>query len=998
MIPPLMPFAFGAPEYLLLILPLGLLVWLIGRRSLSGLDPLRRRAALGLRILIVALIVAGLAEVQWRDLTDKVDVIVVVDHSRSIPDAQTQRALAMIDGARKQIDPRRDSGKLVVFGREAFVEQKLLREGEPITRVASDLERGYTSIDAAIRGALAAVEPGTRGRIVLVSDGNQTLGDAREAVARARAAKVPVDVVPIEYAYERELVVEKIVIPGEAKVGEPFTARVVIHATAPTPAKVHLWKEGAVLETREVVLQPGANVEQFQVLLDRADFFRVEATVEPIGGAPGGGAGDQMSQNNTAHGFVFARGKASVMYVHDVDDPQGREGQHLLAALDKEQVRVTPTSAVDVPLEPMALQGYDCVILDNVRASSLSERQQSALATACGDMGVGLIMIGGDRSFGAGEWAKTPIEEALPVEMEIKQEEVIPDGALCMIIHSCEFPDGNALAVKVCKKAVDNLSGKDSVGVLIFGPGNNQWVVPMQKAQNKTGIKNAINGMQAMDMPDFDGIFRMALSSLKTTNASVKHMILMSDGDPSPPSPSLLNECQQQKITVSTICYFSHDGAQGPSAQVMRRIANMTGGKFYYLEKAEDLPQIFIKEAQRVARSLIVNKTFVPQVRTPSPVLTGVEGLPAVTGYVLTEPKPRAEVALVSDDGSPVLAHWQFGLGKALAFTSDAKPEWATAWVQWDGYRRFWSQAVRWASKDVQESFMAVSTTVKGDRGVVVLDAVTPDGEVVDGLQVKARIVSPRTGATQEVILNQRGPGRYEGDFPVDDVGTYTVNLSTTDQDGKSSHSVTTGLVFPYSDEYKRLRSDRPFLEELARQGDGQVLDMDAVTKGEVNLWDRARLGEKVSLEERWPWALALGLFLFLLDVGVRRVAVDWTKVWARGKAALTRSAPPPASTMDRLRERKVVAREAAETKFMPSPQSDGSAAARVDVAGVATPLVAEPPKSTSATGGPVAPRPAATSFAPQQQEGDAMSRLLKAKKRAREQQSEGEEPSPPKT
>lgn len=976
-----MPISFAAPEYLALLPLLALLVWLIGRRSLSGLEPFRRRAALFLRLLTVTAIVLALAEVEWRDLTEKLKVVLVVDHSRSIPEEKSALALQVVDAARKQIDPRRDTGELVVFGREAFVETELTKDGPPTTELHSQLERTHTNLESAVRRALEAIDDGTRGRIVLMTDGNQTLGDASAAIARARAAQVPVDIIPLEYSYGHEVLVEKIVLPPEAKIGEPFLARVVTHAVSETPARIRLWQGGELVETRDVVLAPGANVEQFTLNLDRADFYRVEASVEPLDRRH-----DQLVQNNTAHGFVFTRGKAQVLYVHDEADTNAEEGAHLLAALAEEQLRVVAIPAANFPLEPMALQGYDAVILDDVARASLSERQQAAIESAVGDMGIGLVMIGGERSFGPGEWRGSPVEAALPVEMDIKQEEVIPDGALVMIIHSCEMPEGNAAAIKVCKKAVDGLSAKDTVGVLVYGDSGNQWVVAPQKAANKPGLKSAINAMQAMDMPDFDGIFRMALESLKGLQASVKHMILISDGDPSPPAPALLQQCRDNRITVSTICYFSHEGAQGQSAQVMRRISNMTGGKYYYLDDPADLPRIFVKEAQRVARSLIVNQTFVPQVRTPSPVLTAVADLPQLTGFVLTEPKPRAEVALVAKDGSPILAHWQYGVGKSLAFTSDAKPRWASAWVEWAGFRRFWGQAVRYVSKDVQESVFQTSTSVKGDRGVIVLDAVTADGELIEGLTVTARVASPQGGETREVTLQQRGSGRYEGDFPVSQVGTYTVSLLTTDQEGSASHSVTTGLVFPYSDEFKRLRSDRPFLEELARQGDGQVLSPEDVLAGDVNLWDRSRLGERIALEERWTWALALGLVVFLLDVAMRRVAIDWSKLWARGRAIITRTAPPAASTMDRLRERKQVVRDESLVKFTPSSEPPPD----VTVAGASAPLTGAAPP---ATGLPrPRPKPPTTpAFGPPTgEEGTFTNRLLAAKRRARQELADG--------
>ncbi|MGE0710637.1 MAG: glutamine amidotransferase [Planctomycetota bacterium] len=960
-----MPITFATPEFLLLLAVLLPLVLLLGRRSLAGLDRIRRRLALGLRVALVVLIVAALAEVEWRDLTEKVEVIFVVDHSRSIPEAKVKEALELIDKSRGRMDPRRDLGKVVVFGREGYNEATLRKDGAPLTRYASDIDRNYTNMEAGVARALEALEVNARGRIVLLTDGNQTAGDVKAAIANARKAGVPVDVVPLEYAYSEEVLVEKVKIPEEAKIGEPFLARVVTHAVKECEAKIHLWRDGALVETRQVHLKPGPNVHEFQLQLDEAGFFRVEAVVELLNDK------DQLFQNNTAHGFVFARGKAQVLYVHDEADPDATEAHHFLSALRAAEIRMKVISAVDFPLTAGELQTYDAIILDDVAKPAFSESQLKNIETAVADMGIGLIMIGGARSFGAGEWRHTPVEKALPVEMDIKQEQVIPDGALMMIMHSCEMAEGNAMAIQVCQKSVDALSAKDTVGVLLYGNGS-EWAVQPTKARNKAAIKAAIRQMQIGDMPDFDPIFQMGVGALEKLGSAVKHMIVMSDGDPSAPSASLLKRCVKAKITVSTICYFAHGGAQGPSVDLMKRIANVTGGKYYYLDDPNALPRIFLKESKRVTRSLIVNKTITPAPRGASQVLTGLDGFPQLTGYVLTEAKPTAEVALTAPDGSPILAHWQYGVGKSLAFTSDAKPRWATSWVTWEGFKPFWSQAVRFVKKDVQEDAFDFSTKLDGDKGVIVLDAVK-NGREVSGLNVTARIASPDPNVkAKEVKLVQQGAGRYVGRFPVDKVGTYSVSLLSLDEEGKRRHSVTTGLVVPYSDEFKKLRSDRVFLEELARAGNGRLIEAKQLADFEVNPWDRTKLGEKSAVEERWPLALALALLIFFLDVGVRRVAIDWDKLFARAKAAMTRKKDVP-RTMDRLRERKQKVQQVREETLAKFEAPDGAQTGPVDLPGAGGPR-AERPKGQQK-------KPAA---APPPEEGGYTNRLLEAKRRAR--------------
>lgn len=981
-----MPVTFASPEFLLGLLLLPIVV-ILGRRSLAGLDRFRRRMALGLRVALVTLLVLALAEVEWRDLTQRVEVVYVVDHSRSIPEGKSQEVLELINKSRGRMDPRIDLAKVVVFGREGYNEATLRKEGAALTRYASDIDRDYSNLEEGITRALEALEPNARGRIVLLSDGNPTAGNVKNAIAKAREAGVPIDVVPIEYSYNEEVLVEKVKIPEEAKIGEPFLARVVIHAAEETEAKVHLWRDGALVETRPVTLKRGVNVEKFQLELDEAGFFRVEAVVQIVGKQK-----DQLFQNNTAHGFVFARGKAQVLYVHDEADPEASEAHNFLLALKAAEIRVKVIPATDFPLKVGELQGFDAVILDDVARPAFSDKQLKNIETAVADMGIGLIMIGGARGFGAGEWRNTPVEKALPVEMDIKQEQVIPDGALGLVIHSCEMAEGNAMAINVCQKAVDSLSAKDTVGVLVYGNEGSMWAVKPTKARNKRQIKTKIRNMQVGDMPDFDPIFSLAVNALEKLPSAVKHMIVMSDGDPSQPSASLLKRCRKARITVSTICYFAHGGAQGPSVDLMKRIANVTGGKYYYLDDPKKLPQIFLKESKRVTRSLIVNKTIVPAIRGQSPMLAGFDGFPELTGYVLTEAKPRAEVALTAPDGSPILAHWQYGVGKSLAFTSDAKARWATEWVGWDGFQSFWSQAVRWVKKDVQESEFKVSTTLKGDQGQIVVDAISEDGETISGLNVRAKISSPDPKEeTQEVLLVQQGAGRYVARFPVKKVGTYSVSLLSldTDEEGKPRrrHSVTTGLVVPYSDEFKKLKSDRTFLEELAKAGGGKIVEPEQLAAFEVNPWRREDLGEREALEERWPFALALALLLFFIDVAMRRVALDWDKLIARAKAVVTRKETP--RTIDRLRERKAQVQQAREEtlhKFTAEPGADHGP---VEVAGAGT--VGGDEGGTQQGSDRPRPKPKPKPKpADGADEGGYTNRLLEAKRRARRELEEG--------
>jgi uncharacterized membrane protein len=967
------PFTFASPRFLFLLLAIPVALW-VGRRTLAGLDPFRRRLAVGLRLLGILLLTLALAELQWKDVLDDMQVVFVVDQSLSIPQEQQQLALDVVNAARKTMDPRRDRAKLIVFGKDAFPEATLEKDREVVS-TSSVISREHTNIENALKLALDSFDPNVRRRIVLVSDGNETMGDAKAAVARAKLSKTRVDVVPLEYAYENDILVDKVVMPTEAKIGEPFKVRVVVNAFKPTAAKIYLYEEGTPRETRTVDLQAGTNVEVFDLILKKPGFFRIGARVEALDPKE-----DKIFQNNDGNGFVFVKGESTVLYVHRNQD-EDAISEPLLKALANERIAVTVKPASEFPQHATALQVYDAVILDDVPRDAFSNAQMDAIEFAVNNEGMGLVMIGGEHSFGAGDWRDTPVEKALPVEMDIKQETVIPNGALVLVMHSCEFPDGNRWGIQICQASIDTLSGKDQVGLIQYGNmGGVEWVFQLQPAVNKPKLKALAATMQPGDMPDFDAVFVSALGSLKPANAAVKHMILLSDGDPSPPRPEVIKAFQDARITCSTVIICPHGGKEGHEHKFMQRLANELGGKCYYVDEPKELPKIFSRETQRVARSLIVNANFVPRRAARSEILKGIEGVPGLRGHVLTEAKPRADVPLVSHQGAPILAHWQYGAGKAVAFTSDATSRWAVDWVRWPGFQSFWSQTIRWVSKEVTETPFQVTTKAVGERGKITLDAVDDQGNFIDGLTVDGELRSPKDERLH-VTLKQVAPGRYEGDFPAKEVGAYTVSLLTKDKDGKRRASFTTGLVFPYSEEFKKLKTDRVLLAAIARAGDGAIVEPKTVIAGPgKNNWKgffsrNDSTDVNTDLVDKWTLLLTICVACFLLDVAVRRVAIDYDKVWAKVSAPFRRGprkAPERVATMDRLMARKQEVRVETHEKFE-APRSSASSAGP-SVAGSRSPIVAGEPK-------PAAPATPATG--PKKDEGAFTNRLLEAKKRA---------------
>ncbi len=992
------PLRFAEPGYLLLLLTLPAFWW-ISRKSLAGLPPMRRTLALLLRIGIALLLILALARVQWRSTSDRVAVYFVLDWSDSIPTRPPdlrEEILGYVQAVAKSARRERaepDLTGLIYFGDDATVEHPPSPMPPPHERQAV-VEADGTDIAAALRLALSTFPGGVRRRIVLVSDGNQNRGDVLAEVEAARTKGTMVDVLPVLYHHDREIIAEKMVVPERVQEGIPFNITTVVSSSAAAEATLALRRNGILIDSYDITLDARRQAITLPTVVEGAageilsGLVTWEAEVQPRNPAD-----DRIAENNTASAFSNVQGPPNVLYI---DGNMGEEGNYvpqlqeaLLRELrlyaqrdgeDAPEVRLHLVGADGIPGEEQ-LPGYDAIILDNVSAFRLGARRMARIRTLVNDQGVGLLMIGGDKSFGAGGYLRTPVEEALPVDMDIRNRKVLPNGALAIVLHTCEFDNGNWWAKQITKKAIDTLGEGDYVGVLLYSGGDG-WLFPMTQAVNRTRLKALVDTASPGDMPTFDPTMRMAQEGLATTPAVLKHMIIISDGDPSPPTPAVMKRLSASGITVSTVAIGTH-----ATPLTMQAIAKQTGGRFHNVTNPNQLPEIFTREAMVVRRGLLSQETFTPALNPRAShemiqdILPG--GFPPLHGHVICTPKAAAEVSLLvpNEERDPLLAHWHYGLGQAAAFTSDAKNAWGTDWVGWDRYGTFWGGVVWRILREPPEN-LRMTTEVEGGTGRITVQALDDDGNPVPFLDLVAGVSTP--GAeSRSVILRQTGLGTYEADFPVDAVGRYQITVTTRGEDESGFRATARGGVsVPQSAELERLEPNGPLLARIAEKGGGRLLEGDP----EVDRPYR-REGLPPAMDFRNIWALLIlaGTLLFPLDVFTRRVMLDgrairrWAARWT--SAALGRE-PPPDNRVDRLREAKRAAvRQRPRAGFLDGLARDG--AEGLDLTSGAPPPERKATPARDVHGAaPSAKRPARETDT---QAESYTARLLKAKKRAME-------------
>jgi uncharacterized membrane protein len=498
--------------------------------------------------------------------------------------------------------------------------------------------------------------------------------------------------------------------PATASAEETVNLQMVLRSQARVQGRIRLYHNDRLVDLDPqsdkagfpVEFGPGRERFQIPVPLRVAGAHRFRADF-----VPDSAEDDAIVSNNEGRSFTIVSGQGRILILTQATEAEYESAQILKRALEKEQLVCEIGVAGEALLTQESLLAYSLVILSNVPANLLSDNEKQGLAVYVRDLGGGLVMIGGDNAFGAGGWIDTPVEEVMPVSFDVKAKKQIPKGALVLVMHGCEIPQGNYWAERVAIAAVKTLSSRDLIGILSYnwkGAQQGHWDVPLQPVRDKAQVIAGIRKLAHGDMPDLDPLMRSGVDALvNRPDAAAKHMIVLSDFDPQPPAQDVIDKAKRHKITISTVSIGW--GAHRINESMAKWIASSTGGTYYSTRNASELPQIFIKESQIVRRSLIQENPFTPRLVSslPSTVQGLADGeIPQLGGYVLTTAKPLAQVPLVrqTEEGpDPVLAHWQVGLGKAVAFTSGMWTRWGGEWASWPQFSKLWGQIARWASR-----------------------------------------------------------------------------------------------------------------------------------------------------------------------------------------------------------------------------------------------------------------------------------------------------------
>jgi uncharacterized membrane protein/Mg-chelatase subunit ChlD len=887
-----LPFSLSEPRALLLLLSVVPVVYLgmLGARARPR-DRRRINTSTAIRAVILTLLTLALAGLQWISHGGPLNVVFLIDESASVAPATQQAAVDYVRTAIAGMGPEERAG-VVLFGEKAIIDRAI--SGSPEWKPFGEHPAGLaTNIADAIQVAVALFPEGGSRRLVLLSDGLATAGQAASLASRAQQNGIQLSVVPLGVQSGNEVSVEKVASPGSVPKGQKYDARVLLKSTSDRTATVTLYDGDTKVGTQTTQVQAGQSVLTFNLQAKDEGFRVLRATVTSID--------DRYTENNEASSFTVVRTPPQVLIVASADE----DANPLKQALTASGIDVAVTAPEGMPTQLDDLAKYDTVVLANASAQSIGVEREQMLQTFVRDMGHGLVMLGGEVSFGAGGYLRSTLEEVLPVNMDVRTSEQRASIAMTFLMDKSgsmgrchcggtqqfdpsmrtEFgPSKVEISKQAIARAAALLNSSDRVGVVGFDSAAHEYV-PLETmgAIGANGIQQTLKTVDASGGPtNLHAGLAAAIEQLQTSDAELKHIILISDGwTQQADFTQQINTLANDNITLTTV-----GAGEGPG-DIMTMLADKGGGRYYTATNVYALPDVLLKETVRLAGQYYIEKPQIPQPMRDSPILAGLGGsLPQILGYNATTAKPNAEVILKSSDGDPVLAQWQYGLGRSVAWTPDMKGRWATDWVSWPKFSQFAGQLVSWTvPQSVGEGLQTEYTLSPGAATTqdvsLRVESVDSAGNERDGL-ITSVSVTNTAGSSFSVPFVQGSPGVYSGVAKGLDEGVYQVQITQrSPETGNLVAQQTTGFVVPYPAEYRLVdnaeATARQLTSDLAQLGGGQVLSMQST----ADVWRHDIVAQPMKIP-LWPWLILAAILLFPVDVAVRRLSVTWSELLGR--------------------------------------------------------------------------------------------------------------------
>ncbi len=814
--------------------------------------------------IALVLSLAGL-QLTTRRPDDHLTVVAAVDTSPSIDADGREWARTYVNRLGAQLAPG-DELAVLAFGDGTT----LLRPPAPPAPLADTPDASPVAVTdvAAALDAAAAILPGSgERRLVLLTDGNQTRGDAARRIPWLRAAGVHIDAAVPPRRVVAAVRVDKLAAPTLADSDQPVPVRVVAQNDGDArPAVLTLYLDDQIADSAAVELAPGRTALQMAPHLVGDGGHRLRAVLslpdEPRAAPPAREVGVTLREHSRV--LVLTPRRASAV----------------ARALQQKGARVD-VQAPSWLHDHAGLQPYHAVVLDDVTAATLPASAAGILERWVRERGGGLVFAGGAATYGDAALARTALARLLPVTLEPNRPK--PGArermALMLVIDRSNSMgynsrigtrrDGEKLryAKQAALAVVQQLKDQDQVGVIAFDSKPYEIAPLRALSQNRRELEALVPRLVENGGTDFLDALTGAHRQLRAARVRNRHVILLTDGDTNRATPgeyaALTTAMARDGIRITTI----RVGDNTVNVELLRDISRRTGGEFHYVDNARALPDLMLREAARaLAPAAPSAETHQAQIATASALLQGLEEprLPPLSGYAFAKPKPGAEVLLRvprGDRADPLLTVWQHGLGRVAAFTASPGDD-TERWVVWPDFTKFWSQTAQWVAREQADDELAISARRRGDTTDLTVRAAGPG---VEGATMHARLtVGDRT---RELDLVQHTPREFTASLLDVPPGRHAITMVTRFQGGAVREQAMRLTVPTLDDgaaaEFARTAPDLALLTRLTA-GTGGRLNAPADALFERHPGTRA-----VAYPLDWL-LLPLAMLLFLADTALR--------------------------------------------------------------------------------------------------------------------------------
>ena len=820
------------PLWLLLLIPTAL--YMVYAWKSSGMRFVEKRTILfALRCLAIALLVLALATPSVTLRADEEQILFVVDRSVSIADAGNAADEWIMESLKER--QANQSVGLYSFA-ETFRTDVQLTDTDVTVPVVDKMEAdGATDIAKAIDVASAVAKGTIATRIVLLSDGLETVHSVEKLLPKYSGGRVTIDTVLLERPSNADASIAFFNTPRTAYEGEKQFLEVEVESYTRTAGELFIYQNDQEIVKESVTLEPGKNAFSFRTSATGDGLLKYEAKlIVPD---------DGFLENNRMLSVTMMKHSPRVLVVQTERNPSV-----IPTLLDKSAIQVDVVDAVNLPANLSGYLAYGAIIFDNVPGHSVGEQKMTVIEQAVKNFGTGFMMVGGEESFGLGGYFKSPIERLLPVEMEVKGKEQLPSLGLVIVLDRSGSMAGSkiVLAREAAARSVELLRDDDTFGFTAFD--EQLWeVIPVGPLGDK---KKAVEQILSVPADGGTNIFpgvEKAYADLAGLKLQRKHIILLTDGQSEMPPDykDVIDEGRKNNITLSTVAIGS-DADWG----LLESLAEDGGGRFYDVVDESTVPAILTRETSMLTRTYIEDNPFYMTLgNVPEWISLFTDGIPQMNAYIATTAKRTATIVGESHKEDPVLAEWMYGLGRTIAFTSDSTGRWTGDFARWGGYPAFWNTAVA----RLLPSYEEVPYLITHERGGIY--TVTDSSRKAAFLDIA---VVDEEGREVPFIAEPLAPGKMRVTV---DTKPGLVFFGISDDKGGLFEA---GVSVPYSDEYKPSPPNQALMTKIAERTGGRVLE----EPREAFRDQPYKSGEKTLITE---WLIGVAMLLFFLDITLRR-------------------------------------------------------------------------------------------------------------------------------